>query len=195
MTNSNNAQNDRHRARGFRFFLAAALGLTNLAAGPAGFAAEFVPLGFFEGGEPNSFADDVSDDGAVVVGRASRNGGEPEAFRWTATTGLVALGVLPGSFPRSDAHAVSGDGSVVVGFANEAFRWTDATGMVGLGFPAPNQPSARSTADGISADGSIVVGQGTNDSGNQEAFRWTESGGFEGLGDLGGGNFSSGANG
>ena len=104
MTNSNNAQNDRHRARGFRFFLAAALGLTNLAAGPAGFAAEFVPLGFFEGGEPNSFADDVSDDGAVVVGRASRNGGEPEAFRWTATTGLVALGVLPGSFPRSDAH-------------------------------------------------------------------------------------------
>jgi uncharacterized membrane protein len=97
-------------------------------------------------------ANDVSSDGAIVVGSAAYRafGMEPsaiyydEAFRWSDTNGnnqaepeeLHGLGFLvppQGIFsPSSEARAVSAYGSVVVGWSvndagylrDEAFRWT-----------------------------------------------------------------------
>ena len=60
------------------------------------FAASFRGLGVLPGGEyPYSKALDISADGSVVVGESlSANG--LEAFRWSASTGMVGLGTLGG---------------------------------------------------------------------------------------------------
>jgi probable HAF family extracellular repeat protein len=78
---------------------------------------------------PDTRAYSVSADGAVVVGQSDFSTNAPEAFRWTAPTGLVGLGDLPGGTFGSSAQAASRDGSVIVGYGNgpageEAFRWT-----------------------------------------------------------------------
>jgi probable HAF family extracellular repeat protein len=104
-----------------------------------------------------------------------------QAFRWSATGGMVGLGFLPGSTNRpaaaisnggptnaacitlpsgSSAAGVSSNGLVIVGgsgsiLAYQAFRWTAASGMVGLG-KLPG--SSRSEAEAVSSDGSVVVG-------------------------------------
>jgi hypothetical protein len=62
-------------------------------------AMSFTPLGFLPGGS-RSVANAISNDGTIVVGATSGS-----AFRWTATTGMVALGNLPGG--GSGAEAVS----------------------------------------------------------------------------------------
>src|SRR5262249_41176214 len=168
--------------------------------------ASFMGLGILPG-TLSSSANDVSDDGSVVVGIAptsvSRTGGSAEGFRWTAGGGMVALGHLPGGI-YSNPAAVSSDGSVIVGSdailvgqaggvdtrQNVPFRWTSGGGMVGLGSLGAGVPG---TATGISDDGSVVVGSGQF--GFSEAFRWTSSGGMVGLGDLAGGTFRSAATG
>ena len=122
------------------------------------------------GGE--SVANAVSGDGSVVVGW-TENGDRYEAFRWTATAGMVGLGYLPGDY-RSIATGVSGDGSVVVGTCygsfTQAFIWTASTSMVGLGY-LPGGSS--STASAISADGTVIVGSATDAGGNSEAVEWS----------------------
>jgi len=80
-------------------------------------AAEFIPLGNLSGGDIESIAYDVSDDGSVVVGRGESSDGL-EAFRWTAETGMVGLGDFPGGSHNSQAFGVSDDGSTVVGYGN-----------------------------------------------------------------------------
>ena len=45
----------------------------------------------------------VSPDGSVVVGYSS-SGLYPEAFRWTATDGMIGLGHLPGVYYYSYAY-------------------------------------------------------------------------------------------
>jgi probable HAF family extracellular repeat protein len=138
-------------------------------------AAEFVPLGHLDGSTDSS-AGDVSDDGTVVVGKASDRG-----FRWTTESGMVALEDLPSGRTPETAAGVSVDGSVVVGYGQtgfgnlESYRWTLAGGMKGLGTLKDN------SAHGVSADGSVVVGRGTDQSSNQ-AYRWTETSGRVGLG-------------
>src|SRR5262249_51909701 len=90
-------------------------------------------LGYLPGGS-RSIATGTNSDGSVVVGWGNTNNasGAPEAFRWTAGTGMVGLGFLPGG-SLSQATATNADGSVVVGNTDsEAFRWTAGTGMVGL---------------------------------------------------------------
>ena len=72
-----------------------------------------------------------------------------EAFRWTATDGLVGIG---GGF-ASDAYGLSADGSVV-GYSGSdtrgaAFRWTRETGLVPIG-NLGGEPSAE-YATGVSA--------------------------------------------
>lgn len=149
----------------------------------------FTPLGRLPGTGLLAFADDVSDDGAVVVGRSDSAVG-PQAFRWTQGGGMVNLGNLPG-WDSSWAQAVSADGSIVVGRSEnwsvpdgeEVFMWTPGGGMVSLG---------DGNAAGLSPDGSVVVGAGDFGLGN-EAFRWTSASGMVGLGDLPGGTYSSGA--
>ncbi|MEX2308600.1 MAG: SUMF1/EgtB/PvdO family nonheme iron enzyme [Pirellulales bacterium] len=153
----------------------------------------FMGLGDLPGGNFNSEASGVSDDGSVVVGWSSP-GLTTQAFRWTQSTGMVALG--PGLTVGSRANDVSADGSVVAGRRVrsggharppiiEAFRWTQTGGTVGLG-------GFESNAYAVSADGSVVVGQGASGS-RIEAFRWTQTSGMVGLGDLPGGSFESNA--
>ena len=48
----------------------------------------------------------VSADGSVVVGIVWANGG-PQAFRWTAPTGMQMLGDLPGGQATSAARNIS----------------------------------------------------------------------------------------
>jgi probable HAF family extracellular repeat protein len=119
-----------------------------------------------------------------------------EAFRWTASGGMVGLGMLPGA-TRSLAYGVSGDGLVVVGqsggvrIAGEAFRWTADGGMVGLGaFPTPWGPD-QSVAYDVSADGSVVVGQSGGLFAFAHAFRWTADGGMVDLGKVPGAGSTS----
>jgi probable HAF family extracellular repeat protein len=149
-----------------------------------------------------SMAHGVSADGRVVVGVSDINAlGQSEAFRWTASTGMVGLGHFPG-FIGSSAAAVSADGSVIVGGATQTssggdkpFRWTQATGLAGLGDLHPGGDE-WGRAVGVSADGATVVGFSTSSSTQQnQAFRWTSSEGLVGLGDLPGGNVNSFANG
>ena len=78
-------------------------------------------------------ARDVSADGSVGVGWAESVSGV-EAFRWTATGGIVGLGALPGDNFASRAYDVSPDGSVVVGYSEpfayrKAIRWTEGTDL------------------------------------------------------------------
>jgi len=149
-------------------------------------AAGFIPLGHLpDGSSGASIANGVSADGSVVVGESSAMGFS-EAFRWTASSGMVGLGDLAGGFTESKAFGVSSDGTVVIGTSSsasgdEAFRWTSSGGMVGLG--DLGGPIFGSRGSGISADGSVVVGDAFSPSGT-EAFRWTSSGGMVGLGGL-----------
>jgi probable HAF family extracellular repeat protein len=161
-----------------------ALAFSLLASLPASAATMFTGLGFVPGGAPGSIAYAISADGSVVVGEGQDASNNPEAFRWTASAGMIGLGDLPGGLFTSSANAVSGDGSVVVGFGNAAtgqtgFRWTASTGMVEF---------TGGDLTGISADGSVMVGNGVV----LGAFRWTASGGSVSLGNLPGG-FSSAA--
>ena len=137
------------------------------------------------GGSLYSDANGVSADGSTVTGYsdAGTNPGgliRYEAFRWTASSGMLGLGDLPGGPYYSIGTSVSSDGSVVTGYSadaqtdlgggiQQAFRWTQSGGMVGLGRLVAGN---HSQALGISADGSVIVG------GSGGAFRWTAGGGM-----------------
>lgn len=114
-------------------------------------AASLTPLGFLAG-DTTSYAFSVSAHGSVVVGSSQTSAPYNQAFRWTATGGIVGLGYLPGA-SISSASGVSADGSVVVGGSQsfsgngQAFRWTGASGMVGLG----SLPSGFSSFATVSA--------------------------------------------
>ncbi|MCK4340255.1 MAG: hypothetical protein KAY37_00850 [Phycisphaerae bacterium] len=140
-----------------------------------------------------SAAWETSANGSVVVGFGTRSTYPAtlyEAFRWTASGGMVGLGFLPSRL-SSMAKSVSSDGSVVVGSSGagalaEAFRWTAATGMVGLG-DLPGD--YMSVATDVSADGEVIVGYSATAS-SKQAFRWTEDAGMVALGYLPGGSYS-----
>ena len=130
--------------------------------------ATFQPLGTLSDLHPGSFAYGLSGDGSTVVGISYDRQNNQQAFRWTASTGIVAMGFLPppsGITPFSSAYAASNDGSVIVGQsrsansgqAGEAFRWTAATGMQPLG----DLPTGgyQSWAYALTADGAVVVGR------------------------------------
>jgi probable HAF family extracellular repeat protein len=170
-----------------------------------------VGLGDLAGGDFESRAMAVSDDGTVIVGQ----GWGPvdlEAVRWV--NGVIQ------SLGHSVANDVSADGSVIVG---QRFRWengvvttlggtatgvsADASVMAGYDGFAPGSQALRwengvatglgdlpggvffSQALDVSRDGAVVVGYGTSSSG-REAFRW-ENGVMVGLGDFPGGGFDS----
>ncbi|MHB1034899.1 MAG: PEP-CTERM sorting domain-containing protein [Pirellulales bacterium] len=166
-------------------------------------------LGDLPGLDFSSRANGVSGDGTIVVGTGNYSaGGGPhpvtgEAFRWTATDGMVGLGDVPGGIGCSRAAAISADGSTIVGrgdaqasFQAEdmgvAYRWTATGGMTALGFLPGG--STLSAATAVSADGSVVVGLSRTAS-DTEAFRWTAKDGMRGLGDVSPLRFYSVANG
>ena len=85
--------------------------------GVAGGGATFTPLGDLPGGEFFSAVFGISGDGQVVVGWSDSTSDHParEAFRWTASEGMLGLN-NPFSDPAvySMAIASSHDGSFIV---------------------------------------------------------------------------------
>jgi len=148
-------------------------------------------------GWSQSFANDISADGTVVVGQAGRlsdSSTDSEAFRWSAEDGMSGLGDLPGGNFDSSALGVSANGLVIVGYGTtangtEAFRWTAADGMIALGdLPQPQytSPVTNSRAFATSADGSVIVGYANGSVGyyGQKAMRWDAIHGMQALADL-----------
>lgn len=159
----------------------------------------FQGLGDLPGGSFESRASAVSGDGSTVVGQ-SRSASGQEAFRWQLASGIVGLGDYPTGGFSSRALGVSADGSVVVGegtaditglsYDNEvALRWSGGS-MVPLG---PADSFLSSNARDVSADGTRAAGFGyITTAGGYQAVRWDGTT-MVGLGDLGGGDFKSGA--
>jgi probable HAF family extracellular repeat protein len=107
-------------------------------------------LGYLPGGS-RSIATGTNNDGSVVVGWGNTNSasGAPEAFRWTASTGMVGLGFLPGGSVRQ-ATATNANGSVVIGNTDQgAFRWTAATGMISV--------TGMDQANAVDADDTVII--------------------------------------
>ena len=119
-----------------------------------------------------SYANALSDDGAVAYGQSFGGGTVNEAFRWTEATGLVPLGfVTPGDdYSAPAARGTSSDGSVMVGVSgiiddatgefvpgNRAFRYVHGSGMTAL----PLLPGgAGNSAIAVTPDGNVVLGSG-----------------------------------
>lgn len=129
---------------------------------------------------------------------------QPVAAQCGSAPCFSGLGDLPGGAVGSIARGISPDGSTVVGASYsaasgaefEAFLWRDSTGIMGLG----DLPGGEfmSNAKAASADGSVVVGWSSSALASgaffpYEGFRWSAETGMVPLGDLGGGDFSSGA--
>ncbi|MFM9995597.1 MAG: PEP-CTERM sorting domain-containing protein [Phycisphaerales bacterium] len=168
------------------------VGRSGVTSGPAQFEAfrwtqggGMQGLGFLSG-HTSSWAQGVSTDGTVVVGRSVTwpGGGvlPTQAFRWTPSGGMTGLGFLPGH-NGSVAIGVSADGSTVVGgsfimgaIGGKPFRWTQVGGMEELGM-LPGYTSCDALS--VSGDGSIVVGSCVF--GTSEAFLWTPAGGMRPL--------------
>jgi probable HAF family extracellular repeat protein len=124
----------------------------------------------------------VSDDGNVVVGIGSVSRGF-EAFRWSATGGMVGLGSLDLNDFGSAASAVSANGNVIVGVGSgaadlngEAFVWFPGTGMSNLKQYLLNngvsgvQGWRLIAGTGVSADGRTIVGTALDPLGKPAAW-------------------------
>jgi uncharacterized membrane protein len=140
-------------------------------------------------GKFSSSASSVSNDGRVVVGNALSAGGL-EAFRWTASTGIVGLGDDPAGAFGSRATAVSGNGQVIVGGVTTnvsqyqtGFRWTESTGFQNLPYLSTSVSFPYLSPIAVSDDGSIIGGTGRIETGNV-GFSYTQAGGFTTTGHL-----------
>ena len=119
---------------------------------------QVVGIGDLAGGDFNSRARAVSDDGTIVVGESSgfkvpKRGQQAtrHAIQWTADDGMEIL------WSGGWAEHMSDDGSVVVGLQNgEGARWTEATGAVPLRDTSAPNPGLYSWT--ISGDGSLIGG-------------------------------------
>ncbi len=88
--------------------------IVGLSMQPVGVAQQLYWLGVLAGGN-FSIANDVSDDGSVVVG-FSYSGAGDRAFRWVLGGTMVNLGI-PSNTVRSYANALTADGTMVFGSA------------------------------------------------------------------------------
>ncbi len=127
--------------------------------GPASSAfgqASFQVVGSLDPDEPTYYVRGVSGDGQVVVGWVTSADGS-EAFRWTASDGILLLGDFPGGQFRGAALGASGDGSVIVGYGTRseaawettAFKWTSHTGMQELWRPGWSRAYGASPSSSI----------------------------------------------
>ena len=123
------------------------------------YAAIFVPIIDPLGTSDYYQAQDISGDGAVIVGDARGNG--PRAFRLKLGEAFEYLGDLSGN-PNGQgyAHGASFDGSKIVGRSNgpngvETFIWEEGQGMSIL----PGLDGNDTIPTRISDDGTTIVGQ------------------------------------
>ena len=150
-------------------------------------AADFRGLGRLSGGSCSE-AIAVSADGSVVVGTSCTASGV-QAFRWTASGGIVGI-PIPAGLAETWATDVSTDGDFVLchgrksdsaPYGYEGFRWHVLGTMERIAASGLNV-----TAKGISGNGSIVIGASWGAGIDEEAFRWTVDGGIERLDGLAG---------
>src|SRR5690625_2227591 len=146
----------------------------------------------------SSTASDVSDDGSVVVGRASGPRGSVPV-RWTVGGGIETFDRIIDNFDGNPfsayVWAVSGDGLVAVGHSDymdymddirtQAAIW-HGTSISLLGTLHEDQNDPWSWALDVSFDGSVVTGvSGYYGADSTRAFRWTEAAGIVDLGTFG----------
>lgn len=147
--------------------------------GPAGGAFYWMPTTgvVFIGGHD---AQDVSNDGTVIVGTAADTRRVTQAAIWLRAAEWRLLGsIVPNALPcdslLSSTHGASADGRVLVGLAwngcniARAFRWEESTGMVDLGSTVAGRSSR---ANNISGDGNVVVGWQEHATGFRQGARW-----------------------
>lgn len=177
------------RARGFRFLApapgydaaiakavtddeAVVVGRSSRAVGPSqteltgtvwGASSPPIALPDLAGGPDRCDAEDVSDDGRIIVGFGNTANG-PEAVRWIDGQ-PEGLGDLPGGDFYSSSVAISPNGQFVVGVSVsgyhpdgravfEAFSWSEAAGLNGLGVPS----NAFSTLPSGVGNNGVAVG-------------------------------------
>jgi probable HAF family extracellular repeat protein len=107
-------------------------------------ATGMVSLGDIPGGAGTSQAYDVSADGSVVVGRASRDS-RFYATRWNAVSGmqpieelLTAAGINVNGWQLEHAEGISADGNVIVGIGTNPSGVREAWLVSGLPVPEPS---------------------------------------------------------
>ena len=138
----------------------------------------------------DSFANDVSNDGRIVVGRTMslgdisqplvREGFSHEAFVWTDSKGMTGLGHLPydpadvpDAYLETNAAAISSNGKFVVGSSalipfngqpdlfHRAFLWTEDRGLEDLGDLPAFVCCLEYDAVDVTTDGETVIGNAT----------------------------------
>ncbi|NDV62972.1 hypothetical protein G0Q06_10955 [Puniceicoccales bacterium CK1056] len=122
--------------------------------------------GLTEGNYVWSHAEDVSNDGSIVVGYSEIESGRNEAFNYSFGE-IHHMGFLNQADQMSRAFGISSDGSVIVGESRgqdypEATRWArgsmfpDSMGFIN---DAPTS-TWGSVATAVSPDGRLIVGEG-----------------------------------
>jgi uncharacterized membrane protein len=133
----------------------------------------FDDLGTLFGG--SSVAQDVSDNGEVVVGVS-----DGKFFKWTIQTGMIDLGPFhSGSFNFRDI-SVSGDGKTIVGAggSNDCFVWDEHNGTRNLSSVLQTAGINMSgwkldRVGAISFDGDVIAGEGTQTiNGTEDLKSW-----------------------
>jgi len=147
----------------------------------------FVGLGGLAGGDFESRAWGVSDDGAVVVGDSVVAGlFGTQAFVWTREEGMRPLGALePGLRSRADGASV--DGNTIVGWVGDSNQGQAVMWVNRSEFRLGDLPGGlfASAAHSVSDNGLIVVGVATSAEPRFfEPFRWTAEDGMVSLGPL-----------
>jgi probable HAF family extracellular repeat protein len=131
-----------------------------------------------------SNADDVTNDGAVVVGNDYNSGLDiTRATYWYYSDGSYTQHML--SAVGGEAKAVSAGGEVIVGVeGGVAAKWDQtAEGVYGSTVSLGTLGGATSDAINVNTDGSVIVGSAKNAEEASRAFRWTDEGGMQSVED------------
>lgn len=115
-------------------------------------------LGVVVASHQTSFANAISENGAIVVGESYTVGiGQPlRAFRWTQATGMVGLPL--GNF-HDQAMGISADGSTILGQSNYyAVKWTNNGAT--LTYLGQIGPTGASYSVASNTTGSFIAGYG-----------------------------------
>lgn len=143
-------------------------------------------------GGVTAYAQDVNENGDVVVVRDVGEASFTYSYVWNERDGFRDLGNLGGTGPADGtiADAINDQGAVVGGSVTadsrfSAFLWTPAEGLRDIG----TLGGMNSTATGINNSGEVAGFSETGDH-NLRAFVWSATRGMRDLGALFGGGYS-----